>query len=220
MYKKIILLITLISLHMISCASEIDTLDKITDKYDILKLQNKISFSAFKNAIEGFNKIPKKVNNIITIVDFTKPSNKKRMLVIDLNQNKILLSSYVSHAKRTGELYAKNFSNRNGSQKSCPGFFLTGKVYNGKNGTSLRLYGLQKGVNDNAYKRTIVVHAARYANPSFIKKGGGRLGRSKGCFAVPVSVNKNLVKMIEGGSIFYAHSPKYENINFSKTFKL
>ncbi len=220
MYKKFIAFIFFIFISMFSYSCELYSLDKLAGKYTNLKLKNKISFSAFKNAIEGFNRISKKTNKLITIVDFTKPSNEKRLFVIDLDKEKLLISSYVSHARRTGDLYAKNFSNKNGSQKSCPGFFLTENSYDGRNGYSLRLKGLQKGINDNAFKRTIVVHGAKYANPNFIKKGGGRLGRSKGCFAVPVDINEEIINIIAGGSVFYAHIPKYENVEFSETFKL
>ncbi|MBS9775604.1 MAG: murein L,D-transpeptidase catalytic domain family protein [Fusobacterium sp.] len=197
--KKFITLLTFIFISIFSYS------DEVSDKYYSLNLKNKISFSAFKSAIKNYNRFHKKRDNIITIVDFTKPSSEQRLYVIDLIRNKILISSHVSHAKRTGNKYAKYFSNRPGSEKSCVGTFLTGNIYKGKNGASLRLHGLERGVNNNAYRRTIVVHGASYATPSFARKVG-RLGRSKGCFAVPNFLNKKIIKTIVGGSVFYVYA--------------
>lgn len=212
MFNKKFLIFTFLFIFFNSLcfAEDIYTLDNLSDTYNTLNLNDKISFKAFSNAIDGLNQISKKKNNILTIVDFTKPSTVERMFVIDLDKNEVLLSSYVSHGKGSGDLYAQSFSNKDGTFKSSPGFFLTGNIYNGKNGDSLELYGLEKGINDNVRKRNIVVHGATYANPNFIK-GNGRLGRSKGCLAVPVSVNKNLINLISGGTVFYVHIKDYEN---------
>lgn len=203
--------------NIFSFAENLSGTDTISNLYNHLNLSDKISFSAFKNAIEGLKQIDsKKSNNILTIVDFTKPSTEERMYVIDLEKKELILSTHVSHGKGTGDLYAQNFSNRDGSYQSSPGFFLTGNIYDGINGASLELHGLEKGINDNARRRNIVIHGADYANPSFIK-GNGRLGRSKGCLAVPLAVNQNLIDTIKGGTVCYVHIKSYENreINLS-----
>ena len=173
--------------------------------YNEMKLNGLINYQAFSQAIDGFNKIKNKEKNILTIVDFSLPSTEKRMFVLDLDKKTILLQSYVAHGKNTGDLYAKSFSNKSNSNKSSVGLFLTEGSYNGRNGYSLRLNGLEKGVNDNAKKRNIVVHGADYANPKFIETSG-RLGRSLGCFAVPESVNAEIINTIKGKSILYVYS--------------
>ena len=173
--------------------------------YNEMKLNGLINYQAFSQAIDGFNKTKNKEKNILTIVDFSLPSTEKRMFVLDLDKKAILLQSYVAHGKNTGDLYAKSFSNKSNSNKSSVGLFLTEGSYNGRNGYSLRLNGLEKGVNDNAKKRNIVVHGADYANPIFIETSG-RLGRSLGCFAVPESVNAEIINTIKGKSILYVYS--------------
>lgn len=186
-------------------------LEYISDLYSDLNLGGKVTFSAFENAMAGLNKISAKKNSsLLTIVDFTKPSTEERMYVLDLEKKEILLATHVSHGKGTGNLYAENFSNKNGSHQSSPGFFLTGNIYGGINGDSLELYGLEKGINDNVRMRNIVIHGADYANPKFIVSNG-RLGRSKGCLAVPQAINKNLINTIVGGTVFYVHIKNYEN---------
>ncbi len=189
--------------------------EKIENLYEDMNLGKRITFSAFKQGIQGMEKIHNRNNNVLMIVDFTKPSTEERLYIIDLDKKQILVSSYVAHGMRTGDLYAKYFSNRKGTFKSSDGFFLTGESYKGKNGFSLRLYGLEHGRNNNAYERTLVIHAADYAEQSFINRYG-RLGRSRGCLAVPRSENSKIIEYIQGGSVCYVHSEglKYENYTF------
>lgn len=172
--------------------------------YERLDIGQEISFEAFKKALAESDRV-KNANKILTVVDFSKPSDIKRMCIIDMNEKKVLLKTYCSHGRRSGDLYALHFSNKNGSYKSSVGLFVTGKAYNGRNGNSLELFGLDKGRNDNARKRTIVVHGASYASENFLKKYG-RLGRSLGCFVVPPSLNNKVISMIEGRTIFYVYS--------------
>ena len=114
-------------------------------------------------------------------------------------------------------MYATNFSNKNNSYSTSSGFYLTGNIYNGKHGESLVLYGLEKDKNDNAQKRTIVMHQAYYANKSFAKKYG-RLGRSKGCLALPTDLNSKIINLISDGVVLYVHTNFDENneYDFSK----
>ena len=115
------------------------------------------------------------------------------MVVLDIRQKRILYTSLVSHGKNSGGNYATSFSNENGSHKSSLGFYLTENTYQGRNGYSLILNGLEKGINDLAKQRAIVIHGASYSDPS-VAASSGRLGRSFGCPALPVSVSKPIIK--------------------------
>lgn len=175
-------------------------------------LRGIISFNIFNTAVMGCRQIGNlKKKNIITIIDFSKPSTEERFLVIDLENKKILYKCLVAHGKNTGENYAKEFSNKPGSLMSSLGFYLTGKTYSGENGYSMRLEGLEKGINDKAGEREIVIHGAAYVSKEFINKYG-RLGRSWGCPALPKEVSKEIIDLISGGSCLFI----YGDDNFYK----
>ena len=196
---------------------------EIKTMYRDLSLNNKVSFSCFNNAIHGLEKIEdleifdNSNNNLLVMVDYTKPSTEERLFIIDLRKKQLLISSLVTHGRGTGDLYATKFSNKNNSYSTSSGFYLTGNIYNGKHGESLELYGLEKGKNDNARKRTIVMHSAYYANKAFAEKYG-RLGRSKGCLALPTDLNTKIINLISGGVVLYIHTNFDENkeYDFSK----
>ncbi|HAC20747.1 MAG TPA: hypothetical protein DCF91_01455 [Porphyromonadaceae bacterium] len=171
--------------------------------YDRLNLSSKINFDVFDMAIKGYLRINKR-KEIITLVDFSKPSTQERLYVLDLKQEKILFASHVAHGRNSGQNFATSFSNKNGSYQSSLGFYLTEGTYQGKNGYSLILDGLEKGINDNAKSRAIVMHGANYANPSVIG-GSGRLGRSLGCPALPPSINKPVIDAIKNGSVLFIY---------------
>ena len=191
--------------------------------YTELCLNDKVSFSCFNNAMHGLEKIEdlkffnNSNDNLLVIVDYTKPSTEERLFIIDLRKKQLLISSLVTHGRGTGDLYATKFSNKNNSYSTSSGFYLTGNIYNGKHGESLELYGLEKGKNDNAKKRTIVMHSAYYANKAFAEKYG-RLGRSKGCLVLPTDLNAKIINLISGGVVLYVHTNFDENkeYDFSK----
>ena len=191
--------------------------------YTELCLNDKVSFSCFNNAMHGLEKIEdleifdNSNNNLLVMVDYTKPSTEERLFIIDLRKKQLLISSLVTHGRGTGDLYATKFSNKNNSYSTSSGFYLTGNIYNGKHGESLELYGLEKGKNDNAKKRTIVMHSAYYANKAFADKYG-RLGRSKGCLVLPTDLNAKIINLISGGVVLYVHTNFDENkeYDFSK----
>ena len=171
------------------------------------ELPKRISFS---NALSGFYKLKEKgliKKNIITIIDFSISSNSKRLWVIDLASNSILFQSLVAHGRNTGEEFANSFSNKSNSFKSSLGFYATGEVYQGKHGLSLRLDGLEKGINDNARTRGVVMHAANYVSNSFVKSNS-RLGRSQGCPAIPTAISKEIISAIKDQSCLYIYHPK------------
>ncbi len=167
------------------------------------------NLESFKEALKGFYSLKQKglvQKDILTLVDFSLSSNVKRLWVIDLDTNTILYNSLVAHGRNTGEEFANSFSNANSSFKSSLGFYLTGETYNGKHGMSLKLDGLEKGVNDNARERGVVIHAANYVSNSFIKCNK-RLGRSQGCPAIPEESLKEIVSTIKDKSCLFIYHP-------------
>ena len=138
------------------------------DLYRSMQLEGVVSWKAFRQAVTGYHKIAGRKRDVLTLIDFSRPSTEKRLFVFDMKQRRLLFSSVVSHGKNSGDKYATSFSNEYGSYKSSLGFYLTETTYQGRNGYSLILNGLEKGINDRARERAIVVH-------------GGCLCRSFGC---------------------------------------
>jgi hypothetical protein len=174
-----------------------------TNQFSLPKLES------FKEALKGFYQMKEKglvEKNILTLVDFSLSSNEKRLWVIDLETNTVLYHSLVAHGRNTGEEFANTFSNTFSSYKSSLGFYLTGEVYNGKHGMSLKLDGLEKGVNDNARSRGVVIHSANYVSNYFIKCNK-RLGRSQGCPAIPKELLSDIVHTIKNKSCFFIYHP-------------
>jgi hypothetical protein len=169
-----------------------------------------LNFEAFNQALRGYKLLMDKniLNNnfILTIIDYSKPSNTERFFVIDINSGKMLYKSLVAHGRNSGLKYASSFSNKKYSYKSSIGFFLTGETYYGKHGFSLRLNGLEKDINDNALERAIVIHSASYVTEEYIKKYG-RLGRSHGCPALPVFNYENIVDTIKNKTCLFIYYP-------------
>jgi L,D-transpeptidase catalytic domain len=191
--------------------------------YDSLRLNLMgLSQQAFEYAMEGFSYLVKagKVTNhkIISIVDFSLPSNKKRLFVIDLNNCKVLFNTYVAHGMNSGKEYASEFSNQPESNKSSLGFYETAQTYVGKNGYSLHLLGLEKGINDKADSRSIVMHGADYVSESLIEEQG-YIGRSWGCPAVPEKLHKPIINKIKNGSCLFIYSPEKNYFIHSKILK-
>lgn len=167
------------------------------------------NLKSFTEALKGFYQLKEKgliQKNILTLVDFSMSSNTKRLWVIDLTTNTILYNSLVAHGRNTGEEFARSFSNSESSFKSSLGFYATGEIYNGKHGMSLKLDGLEKGVNDNARSRGVVMHAANYVSNSFIKNNK-RLGRSQGCPAIPEEFLKGIISTIKNKSCLFIYYP-------------
>jgi hypothetical protein len=163
----------------------------------------------FTQALKGFYLLKEKgliKKNILTVVDFSMSSNIKRLWIINMETNEVVLQSLVAHGRNTGDEFATNFSNISESFKSSLGFYTTAEVYNGKHGVSLKLDGLEKGLNDNARNRAVVLHGADYVSESFIK-AHNRLGRSQGCPAVPVSLANDIIDLIKGGACLYIYHP-------------
>jgi len=173
--------------------------------YVSCNLEGKLDFQIFENAMESLDEMEYRNEDIVSIIDFSKPSTEKRLFILDLKEQKILYHTFVAHGKNTGVNVATKFSNNRGSNQSSLGLFRTADSYHGKHGYSLRLDGLEKGFNDNARIRAVVIHSAWYVSEDFIQKHG-RLGRSWGCPALPVELSKEIIDLIKGGSCLYIYA--------------
>ena len=179
--------------------------------YDSLKLNLLgLSKQAFDYGIKGMNFLRtggKLANDtIVSIIDFSLSSSKKRLFVIDIKNYKVLYNTYVAHGRNSGAEYAKEFSNNPESYKSSLGFYVTGNTYKGEHGFSLHLEGEEKGINDNAYSRAIVIHSAKYVNEKYISSKG-YIGRSLGCPALPQKVYRPIIDKIKNGTCLFLYSP-------------
>jgi len=172
-----------------------------------------LNYNAFEFALKGYYllKIQHQIKNdrYLTIIDFTKSSTEKRWMTLDMEKFTIAVKTFVAHGRNSGEEFAQFFSNSLGSFKSSLGFFTTGEIYNGKNGLSMKLKGLESGINDLAYERGVVVHGADYVSPDFIANTG-RLGRSQGCPALPVNEVESAVSLLKEGTLFFLYADNQE----------
>jgi hypothetical protein len=145
-------------------------------------------------------------DSTLTLIDYSRPSSTRRLWVIDVASGRMRFHEFVAHGRGSGDDRARLFSNRQGSLQSSLGLFRTAETYHGEHGYSLRLDGLEPGVNDRARERAIVIHGADYATAPFIKRHG-RLGRSWGCPAIDPAVHRDLIDTIRGGTAVFAYYP-------------
>jgi len=142
--------------------------------------------------------------DLLTVIDYSLASTEPRLWVIDRATGRVLFRELVAHGKGSGENHATRFSNREGSLQSSLGLFLTEESYVGRNGYSMRLRGLEPGVNDLARQRTIVVHGAPYVSSEFVRRHG-RLGRSWGCPALEAGIAREVIDRIRDGSLLFVY---------------
>ena len=214
MKKLLVIILVLLFLPVIDrAASEsLPENDGNDEVYSVLHLSDLgLSHDAFSFALRGFEKLRKEGKllnqSVLTIIDFSQSSTKKRMYVIDLAKKVLLFNTYVAHGRNTGDEFAQRFSNIPGTFQSSLGFYLTENMAIGsKVGLSLLLKGLEKGINDKAREREIIIHGADYATEDFIKQTG-RLGRSYGCPSLPPDVIKPVAETIKDGSLLFIYSP-------------
>src|SRR5688572_1079603 len=168
-----------------------------------------MSFEVFDKAIIGYLNLKNagllSEKQLLSVVDFDKPSTEKRFWLIDLKSRKVLENTYVSHGKNSGENMAKYFSNTDDSNMSSLGFYVTGETYMGRHGLSLKLDGMDDPYNTNAQLRDIVMHGADYVSEDFIRQQG-RLGRSEGCPALPMGLHQEVINRVEGRTVLYLHA--------------
>lgn len=183
--------------------------DYVSDLYAELG-DTSLLFAAFEKAMTGYHNLDKfqkiRRKDIITVIDFSKPSNQDRLFIIDLCDRKILRKSVVAHGVNSGGLYATKFSNDQNSHQSSLGFYLTSSTYSGKYDLALRLEGLEYS-NSHANSRGVVMHAAKYATYEFLESNGGVLGRSYGCPAMPYTHFHQVVEWIKEGTCLYIYHP-------------
>ncbi|PSW21268.1 peptidase [Photobacterium sanctipauli] len=175
----------------------------VEDAYNKANLKGIVDYQVFKEGYNAYYNTPGRKKQLLTIIDYSKPSTKERFFVIDLKRHKLVYKTFVSHGVNSGGKQATSFSNVVNSRQTSLGTFLTDTTYYGGNGYSLRLDGLTPGINDNARRRYIVIHGADYATESFIQRHG-YLGRSWGCPALPTELSREIIDMIKGGSVIYA----------------
>jgi hypothetical protein len=145
----------------------------------------------------------------LAVIDYSLPSSEHRLWIFDLAARRLLLADYVAHGNRSGDNQATAFSNVVGSHQSSLGLFRAAETYHGKHGYSLRMDGLESGVNDRARERAIVIHGADYVDPSWIARQG-RIGRSQGCPAVRQEIARTVVDTLKGGQFVFAYYPDLE----------
>lgn len=178
--------------------------------YDSLQLdQAGLSQAALEYAMKGYNYLQEKgliARNILSICDFSQSSRNKRLYVIDMESKKLLYNTYVAHGKNSGAEFATSFSNKAESLQSSLGFYVTQGTYMGTHGLSLKIEGLEKGFNDNAQKRNIVVHGCEYTGDPFVKSNN-YCGRSFGCPAVPSQQSASIIQTLKAGSCLFIYHP-------------
>ena len=183
---------------------------EITPWYLPLTDSTNLSKPALFNAYEGYLKMQEDSllikDSLLTIIDFSRPSTEKRMFIIDLKNQSLIYSSLVAHGQNSGVVYAEKFSNRPKSHMSSLGTYITSNTYEGKHGYSLRLDGRDKGLNDKARERAIVIHGANYVSDRYLQING-RIGRSFGCPALPQESAEFVINLIKEGSYLYIYHP-------------
>jgi hypothetical protein len=191
--------------------------------YDSLGLEDfGLNEKAFKYAWKGFLQLAQKgkLTNLdyLTIADFSQSSRNKRLYVLDLNEMKVLKNTYVAHGRKSGGEFAQSFSNRPESNKSSLGFYVTGTTYFGQHGLSLNINGIEKGINDKARARRIVIHGADYIGENFLENNPFT-GRSYGCPAIPSSDRDEVINTIKEGSCLFIYHPSKTYLTTSKILK-
>lgn len=187
--------------------------------YDSLNLDHLgLSREVMQKAFKGHTLLAQRgaLNNesILAVCDFSQPSNKKRFYIIDTKNYRVLSNTYVAHGKNSGLSTAERFSNTPESLKSSLGFYVTKATYFGKHGLSLKLEGLERGFNDNAEARAVVMHGAEYIGEN--RLGAAYMGRSFGCPAVPQAQSKKIITMLKNGTCLFIYHPTEKYLKTSK----
>lgn len=192
----------------VTAASEVHSLYLFMDLKEM-----GLSEEAFSYACKGYDVLLEKKlvskEGYLTICDFSQSSTKKRMYIIDMVNKTVVMNTYVAHGKNSGGEYARNFSNRNGSLQSSLGFYVTKQTYYGEHGLSLKVNGVEKGINDKALRRNIVIHGAGYI-------GNQQKGRSFGCPAVPKNESSRIINTIKNGHCLFIYHPSKKYLQASK----
>lgn len=194
---------------------------KVSSLYEQIDLKDLgLSRKALAYALKGYyylldhHKLSRP--NILSICDLSQSSRNKRLYVLDLEQKTILINTYVAHGRNSGREYANSFSNSASSHKSSLGFYVTEDTYFGNNGLSLKICGQERGINDGAVRRNIVIHGSPYVGADFMQMNHFINGRSYGCPAVPQDESEAIIDAIKGGSCLFIYHPTKKYIARSK----
>lgn len=178
-----------------------------------------LSRNAFNLAMKGWARLKEDgqvKKDIISICDFTQSSAKKRLYIVDLAEKKLLFNTWVAHGKNSGGEFARAFSNVPSSLQSSLGFYVTGDSYSTEtHGLCLKLLGMERGYNDKAEERAIIMHGAWYAENDFLHQYG-ILGRSFGCPAIPQSLTEPIINAIKDGTCLFVYYPEKNYMRNSK----
>ena len=181
--------------------------------------QQGLSRQAFDAACKGYQELLDRGiisdTGYLAICDFSQSSSQKRFYLLQMEEGRLIKRTYVAHGKNSGTEYASRFSNRPQSLQSSLGFYITRQTYYGQHGLSLRLDGLEKGYNDKAMARAIVVHGADYIEEEWLARNN-TMGRSFGCPALPRDESKEIIKLISNGSCLFIYHPSRNYLNYSK----
>ncbi|HVK97788.1 MAG TPA: murein L,D-transpeptidase catalytic domain family protein [Flavisolibacter sp.] len=180
-------------------------------KFGLSKEAFTYAYKGYKNLSES-GKLPN--DEILTVVDFSQSSNKKRMYILDVKDMRVLINTFVAHGRNSGLQYAENFSNTHESLQSSLGFYVTTNTYTGKHGLSLRLAGVDQGFNHNAMSRAIVVHGADYIGAHRVN--AAYQGRSFGCPAVPRDIAPKVIDYIKNGTCLFIYKPDQKYLHGSR----
>lgn len=187
--------------------------------FNQLALEEKgLSQKAFEYAYKGFKHLQEEgiiEQPVLSICDFSQSSNNKRLYIVDLESNELLINTYVAHGRNSGAEYATRFSNRPSSLQSSLGFYVTENTYFGEHGLSLRVNGLEPGYNNNAMRRAIVVHGADYIGEGRLT-GNDYMGRSFGCPAIPEKDRDEVINTIKNGTCLFIYYPSKNYLQGSK----
>lgn len=198
-----------------------DTLQAMYQKINLEPL--KLPYEVFRHGMIGFYQLrldgKLKERNLFTIIDFTQSSCDKRFYTLDLDSLDVMFNTYVAHGRNSGGNFATTFSNDMGSNQSSLGFYVTAETYTGSKGYSMRLDGVEEGINDRMRDRAVVMHNAKYVSEDWIKKYG-RLGRSQGCPALPEGISREVIDSIQGGTAIFAYFQDTTYLNASSYLNL
>lgn len=199
------------SAHVAAPAAAHVNLNTSTQLQHLSRKAPQLNKRVLKMALSAYNKASAKGavrKPVLTVIDYSLPSSKQRMWIFDLRKERLLYNTYVAHGKNSGMDVPRHFSNRPSSKETSLGTYVTRDTYYGSKGLSLNLQGLERGFNDNAYSRRVVIHGAWYVEPDFIKRAG-RAGRSWGCPSIAKTLAKPVINTIKGGSVVFAYYPDH-----------
>ena len=218
------ILLTLISMAILACnaasSSTIFSKSSVDVNSEVNHLGQKapqLNKHVLKLALAAYHKATSRgavKKPVLTVIDYSLPSSKQRMWVFDVNRVRLLYNTYVAHGQNSVMNTPSHFSNISSSKQTSLGTFVTRDTYMGSNGYSLNLQGLEKGFNDNAYNRRVVIHGAWYVEPDYIRKSG-RAGRSWGCPSIAKTLAKPVINTIKGGSVVFAYYPDRNYLSHS-----